>query len=53
MQVKLVLLDYVGVELVSLVFDASGLNSSDWFSIDRLISSPYDDLNNGTHGDVG
>ena len=52
MQVKLVLLDDVGVELVSLVFDASGSTSSDWLSIHRLISSSYDDLNNGTHEDV-
>ena len=50
---KLVLLDDVGVELVSLVFDAIGSTSTDWLSKDRLISSSYDDLNDGTPEDVG
>ena len=42
---KLALLNDVGDELVSLVFNGEGTDSESWFSKARLISSPWDDLN--------
>ncbi|XP_072017377.1 uncharacterized protein [Amphiura filiformis] len=43
-KVTVVLLDYTGVELVSLLFNGTGSNRLDWFSNDRLLVSPYDDI---------
>ena len=38
------LLDEYGNELISLVFDGEGSNYMNWFSRDRLLSSPWDDI---------
>ncbi|XP_072017483.1 uncharacterized protein, partial [Amphiura filiformis] len=43
-KVMVVLLDYTGVELMTLQFNGTDSNSSNWFSKDRLLSSPYDDI---------
>ncbi|XP_072016885.1 uncharacterized protein [Amphiura filiformis] len=43
-KIKVVLLDDIGVELVTLLFDGTDSTSLDWFSKDRLLSSPYDDI---------
>ncbi|XP_072017679.1 uncharacterized protein [Amphiura filiformis] len=43
-KVMVVLLDYTGVELMTLLFNGTGSNSLDWFSKERLLSSPYDDI---------
>ncbi|XP_072017681.1 uncharacterized protein [Amphiura filiformis] len=43
-KVMVVLLDNTGVELLTLLFNGTGSNSLDWFSKDRLLSSPYDDI---------
>ncbi len=48
-QVMVVLLDHAGADLVTLVFNATGSNSMSWFSADRLISSPYDDILSESH----
>ncbi|XP_072017518.1 lactadherin-like [Amphiura filiformis] len=39
-----VLLDYNGAELMTLLFNGTGSNTLDWFSKERLLSSSYDDI---------
>ncbi|XP_072017381.1 uncharacterized protein [Amphiura filiformis] len=43
-KVMVVLLDHTGMELVTLMFNGTGSNSLNWFSKERLLSSPYDDI---------
>ncbi|XP_072017380.1 uncharacterized protein [Amphiura filiformis] len=43
-KVMVVLVDYTGMELMTLLFNGTGSNSFDWFSKDRLFSSSYDDI---------
>ncbi|XP_072017521.1 uncharacterized protein [Amphiura filiformis] len=60
-KVIVVLLDHTGMELVTLIFNGTGSNSLNWFSKDRLLSSPYDDIQSESqnvfsvegHADVG
>ncbi len=44
MQVMVVLFDETGMELATFLFNGTGSNNLDWFSKDRLLSSPYDDI---------
>ncbi len=44
MQVMIVLFDESGMELATFLFNGTGSNNSDWFSKERLLSSPYDDI---------
>ncbi len=44
MQVMIVLFDEAGMELATFLFNGTGSNNSDWFSKERLLSSPYDDI---------
>ncbi|XP_072017378.1 uncharacterized protein [Amphiura filiformis] len=43
-KIMVVMLDHTGMELVTLLFNGTGSNRLDWFSKDRLLSSPYDDI---------
>ena len=43
-QVMMVLLDASGTDLVTLQFNGTGSNKNNWFSRDRLVSSPYADI---------
>ena len=33
-----------GIRKIELIFNASGANPEDWFSVDRLITSPWSDI---------
>ncbi len=44
MQVMIVLFNETGMELATFLFNGTGSNNLDWFSKDRLLSSPYDDI---------
>ena len=44
MQVMIVLFDEIGMELATFLFNGTGSNNLDWFSKERLLSSPYDDI---------
>ena len=40
----IVLFDESGIELATFLFNGTGSNNLDWFSKERLLSSPYTDI---------
>ncbi|XP_059170936.1 uncharacterized protein LOC131952337 isoform X2 [Physella acuta] len=55
-QVKLELYD-TGKTVMTMLFNATGSNYNNWFTIDRLVQSPYNDISNAanfsTNGESG
>lgn len=52
-EVKVTLYDFSGRELISLIFDGKESTKLNWFSQDRLLSSPYIDFGSADKSVVG
>ncbi|XP_072029856.1 uncharacterized protein [Amphiura filiformis] len=48
-EVKVAYMDSTGTELMTMVFDAEGSDRDNWFTKDRVLSSPYDDMISEPH----
>ncbi len=44
----IVLFDETGMELAAFLFNGIGSTNMDWFSKERLLLSPYDDIESST-----